>query len=167
MSRLARFIPVWTETIHRSGFGTQQSDSLEIRELAFLDGKTSNQIRTGVNAGLAQLRQAALLVETEKEGVEVVDTPEDACSVCWGGLAEDGPYRVSSGFIYCSETCYERKRPETLDIEQRFCLSADRVLDIGATSFATVRNMAHALGVTPAQLRELCEQHDIDISHLQ
>lgn len=146
---------------------TQQSDSLEIRELSFLDGKTSNQLRSSINAGLAQLRQAALLVKTEKEGAEIVETPEDACSVCWGSLDTEGPYRVSSGFIYCSEECYDRKRPETLDVEQRFGLAASRVLDIGATSFASVRNMAHALGVTSVQLRELCEQHDIDISHLQ
>lgn len=158
----------WTRNCILNYRVLQQRDELELRELAFLYDRSAHSLRTEVNSVLASLRNIALTDAAEKEGGGTrQDVPEDVCSVCWGSIDGEGPFRVARGFVYCSEECFGWKSPITLSVERRFGLPAKRVLEISVGSFSTPRHVAHALGVNGAQLRELCSAHDVDLSVLQ
>lgn len=143
----------------------QHRDSLDTKDLTFLLGSSSSEIRKKTNRAITELRRWALHHKTtQQEDAEAPMAPQDdGCVVC--GEIIPKPI-LKNGFHYCSPKCFETKPPVDFRIEQEFQLPVGRVLEICIDSFASRRPICHALSVTTKQLTQLCGRYAVDLSRL-
>lgn len=155
----------WTRNCIRCYCLEHHRDTLEIKELTFLLGETSTDLRKRANSVLADMRKWALKHRTEQDAVAAGTPDPDTCIVCKNPLPSSAFHR--QGYVYCTPDCAEVKPPLELNIEGEFSLPIARILQISAEAFAGKRPICHALGVTNRQLEKMCERHQVDISGLQ
>lgn len=157
----------WTRNCIMFYLLDQGRESLDVKDLTFLLGKPSAELRHRLHGIVIQMRHIALKHKTaqaeDQIPIRIVDA--ERCMAC--GAALEDKVVLRQGHQYCSAECIEKKPPLELRIEQEFRLSVDRVLQICIDSFGARRPMCHALSVTGRQLDDLCCRHQIDTSHLQ
>jgi hypothetical protein len=142
-------------------------DELDLKELSFLLGDSTTQLRTNLNRAMALLRSGTLkekLIEISDAPPEPTSSSVETCVVC-NRVIED-PYYEEEDFVYCSEFCYGAKPPEDVFIEREFNLPLSRILEICVNNFTTVRTMSHALQMTPSNFQGLCHRYGIDLSDI-
>lgn len=146
----------------------QHRPSLDIKEMAFLLGRPSSELRRRTNAVTAELRHWALKHKTaqQEDHLPVRIVEEEQCMACGHGVQDATP-TYHQGFCYCGPDCIDKKPPLDLQIEQDFRLTIERVLQICVDSFGAKRPICHALNVTARELDELCDRYDVSTTHLQ
>jgi len=145
----------------------QRRDSLDVKELAFLLAEPTGALRKRLNNAMMSLRRQHVqrLAAKESEDISVSDeedAPTNKCCVCAGEST-----MLRQGYRYCGRACIDVKPPEELRVETDFNLGSIRLIQICLDSFATKRQVCHALGISVRQLDSFGQRHRIDISCLQ
>jgi hypothetical protein len=156
---------VWTRNCILNYRVDHYCDALDLKELAFLLELPLQDLKARVNNILAKTRKWALKSKIEQEGIADYAPVETKGMCCVCGREVVVPNQIGE-YLYCGVLCSSRKPPYCIDAEKNFHLPVERILTICVNSFASVRPICHALGLSQVQLQHLCRQHHVDIANL-
>jgi len=137
---------------------SQNKQDLDVNEIRFLLGITQAQFRRITNSAITKLQKLALRKAASDAAADTVKIYDTGCSVCGN---TGNIYKLTDGFVYCSQSCFKHKRPSELRLESEFGIPTKKLLEIAITSFHGKRKLNNALGLNSAELRALLEKHNI------
>lgn len=155
---------VWSRNCILAYLVDHKRDELDVKELTFLTGHTTAEVKQIQKMAMQHLREIVLRDRVKDEDRVDQQFTDDTCCYCSEILKET--YRDVDGLLYCSQACYKLKPPIDFELERNFGLPVDRILEISVQCFAALKPVTHALGVSLPQLRQICDRYCVDISHL-
>lgn len=127
-------------------------------ELSFLLGVPSNEIRSNLLEALSKLRSEALQETLDSAEVDKGPShfvvPDSFCAVC--GVRAPNPYTRRSGFVWCSDACWNKKPVAAVKLEEKFSMPIEKILQSAVQRFGSTKLRASSLGLSSAAFENLC-----------
>jgi DNA-directed RNA polymerase subunit L len=141
----------------------KEKTKLTIEELELLLKRPRAEISNDLKSTMKKLRNAALkeTISQDSEDTLVRLEPPDICVVCEQPIEK--PFRRTTKYTYCGDSCYLFKPPYIIDLEKEFGLHISRLMEVCVNTFRSPKAISQALGITPSKLTILCHRYSITL----